>query len=82
MAPPPAAGGDAIVSTRPIPEEEQARTYCRISQYVLPGTSACYQKNKNMYCINVRLGICRSPPVTELMGKTTCSPPRHKTAEN
>ena len=30
MAPPPAAGGDGIVSTHTVPEEEQARMYCCI----------------------------------------------------
>ena len=40
----------------------------RISQYIVPDTSA--------FIKYYRLGICRSPPVTELVSKTTCSPPR------
>ena len=35
MAPPPAAGNGALVSTHTIPEEEQAQRYCCISLLTL-----------------------------------------------
>ena len=70
MAPPPTAGGDAIVSTHTIPEEEQAQRHCcttgghvviRNPTWLLPSTLVgwvhlfcCYDSNSGWLVVVLR----------------------------